>query len=119
MFNQIIVDNFCNPEYQGNITEPGIVLALSNPVCGDKVDIFINYNKEKDKFEQARFQAWGCTTSLAMSNIFCKYIENTPVSQINTITNDDIRQLLGKLEPSQQHCIDMLISLFSQLKEKI
>ena len=101
------------------MTAPEIVLALSNPVCGDKVDIFINYNKEEDKFVQARFQAWGCTTSLAMSNIFCEYIENNPVSEIRAISNDDIRQLLGKLEPSQQHCIDMLISLFSQLKEKI
>ncbi|PXY95164.1 iron-sulfur cluster assembly scaffold protein [Frischella perrara] len=119
MFNQIIVDNFCNPKYQGNMTAPEIVLALSNPVCGDKVDIFIDYNKEEDKFVQARFQAWGCTTSLAMSNIFCEYIENNPVSEIRAISNDDIRQLLGKLEPSQQHCTDMLISLFSQLKEKI
>lgn len=119
MFNQIIVDNFCDPKYQGNMTAPEIVLALSNPVCGDKVDIFINYNKEEDKFVQARFQAWGCTTSLAMSNIFCEYIENNPVSEIRAISNDDIRQLLGKLEPSQQHCTDMLISLFSQLKEKI
>ena len=101
------------------MTAPEIVLALSNPVCGDKVDIFINYNKEEDKFVQARFQAWGCTTSLAMSNIFCEYIENNPVSEIRAISNDDIRQLLGKLEPSQQHCTDMLISLFSQLKEKI
>ena len=119
MFNQIIVDNFCDPKYQGNMTAPEIVLALSNPVCGDKVDIFINYNKEEDKFVQARFQAWGCTTSLAMSNIFCEYIENNSVSEIRAISNDDIRQLLGKLEPSQQHCTDMLISLFSQLKEKI
>ncbi|MCX8648998.1 iron-sulfur cluster assembly scaffold protein [Gilliamella sp. B2776] len=119
MFNKIITDNFCDPKYQGKMTESGIKLALSNPVCGDKVDIFINYNKEEDKIEKARFQAWGCTTSLAMSNIFCKYVENNPLSQVRKISDSEIGELLGVLEPSQQHCVEMLISLFKQIKEKV
>jgi len=118
MFNPIIVDNFCKPEYQGDMINPSTILSLGNPVCGDKVDIFIKFN-EQDKISQACFQAWGCSTSLAMSNIFCRYIEGKTLFEIGNISNREMEDLLGELSPSQKHCFDMLKNLFNQLKGKI
>lgn len=118
MFNQIIVDNFCHPLYQGSLPEPTFVLSISNPVCGDKVEIDLNVNHQL-VVEDARFRAWGCTTSLAMANLFCQYVKDKTTTELAALNQESINGLLGELEPAQQHCIDMLHILLEQLKEQL
>lgn len=119
MFNEIIIDNFCNPDHQGRLTLPDIQLQLGDPVCGDKVDIDLSLDQD-GYIQEARFRAWGCTTSLAMSNQFCRYVQGKKTAEAARLPPEKIALLLGdELQPSQQHCLNMLQILFRQLGEKI
>ncbi|SHO56622.1 iron-sulfur cluster assembly scaffold protein [Vibrio quintilis] len=118
MFNSILVQHFSSPTHQGELADPDTTLALGNPVCGDKVNIDLKFAASgKDaQIIQARFRAWGCATSLAMANAFCSYVEGRSVDSLTELKEHAISALLGELEPSQQHCLDMLNELFQQLK---
>ncbi|MDC9589114.1 iron-sulfur cluster assembly scaffold protein [Xenorhabdus sp. XENO-10] len=118
MFNEIITDNFCNPDLQGSLTNPDIQLKLGNPVCGDKVNIDLSLSKD-GQINEARFQAWGCTTSLAMSNQFCRQAQGKTLTELAQLSTPEIDKMLGKLQPSQRHCLEMLHALFQQVRGHI
>ncbi|MBD2784607.1 iron-sulfur cluster assembly scaffold protein [Xenorhabdus sp. DI] len=118
MFNEIITDNFCNPDLQGSLTNPDIQLKLGNPVCGDKVDIDLSLDEER-RISKARFQAWGCTTSLAMANQFCRQIQGRTLTELSKLDTQEIDAMLGRLQPSQKHCLEMLHALFQQVRMHI
>ncbi|MBD2780741.1 iron-sulfur cluster assembly scaffold protein [Xenorhabdus szentirmaii] len=118
MFNEIITDNFCHPDFQGRLTNPDIQLKLGNPVCGDKVNIDLSLNQE-GRIREARFEAWGCTTSLAMANQFCRQIQDKALIEFAQLSLQEIDSMLGQLQPSQQHCLEMLHALFQQLRTHI
>ncbi len=117
MFNDIIVENFTNPCHQGEIENAALRLEIGNPVCGDRM--LITLETEADgQVRDARFQAWGCATSIATANVFCRYVTGRDLAQLRAATATEIAGLLGELEPSQNHCLDMLRNLFEQLAER-
>lgn len=115
MFNEIIVKNFSAPEYAAEISDATDVIELGNAVCGDRIKIQLRI--DNGLIEQAGYAAWGCATSLATGNIFCASIQNMSIAAAAKTGTEDINRMLGELDPSQHHCLEMLHSLFDQLKE--
>lgn len=116
MFNDIIVENFSAPRYAEELDSANLTLELGNPVCGDRIRVQLQL--AGGVIAKARYQAWGCATSLATGNIFCGFLDTKPLSVVQAMPPGDIASMLGELEPSQHHCLEMLRSLFAQLNEK-
>jgi nitrogen fixation NifU-like protein len=116
MFNEIIVENFSNPRFAEELASADLTLELGNPVCGDR--ILVQLQLAEGVIKKARYQAWGCATSLATGNIFCDFVDAKPLAAVLHTDEGTMANMLGELEPSQHHCLDMLRSLFKQLNEK-
>lgn len=117
MFNDIIVENFSNPAFAGEMEGADMALELGNPVCGDRIKVQLKL--DGDQIQQVRYQAWGCATSLATGNIFCAYADGQPLDKVLATSAEMMEQLLGELEPAQHHCLEMLQALFAQLKQNL
>jgi NifU-like protein involved in Fe-S cluster formation len=115
MFNEIIVKNFSDPVFATELDEATASIEIGNPVCGDRIRVQLDVND--GLIRRARYQAWGCATSLATGNVFCASIDGKPLAAVLDMTNGNIETMLGELEPSQHHCLEMLISLFQRLKQ--
>ncbi len=113
MFNDLIVKHFSNPTHTGTIADPSRVMELGNPVCGDRIRVDLRI--DGDSIVEARYQAWGCATSLATGNAFCEYIEGRTLADAAGTPSASMEALLGELEPSQMHCLEMLRTLFAGL----
>ena len=113
MFNEIIVKNFSNPEHAGIIDDPSKVIEIGNPVCGDRIKIMLG--EIGDQIVDAKYQAWGCATSLATGNVFCSMIKGKTYGELQHMDTNDIDCSLGSLDPSQMHCLEMLRLLFHDL----
>lgn len=113
MFNDIIVRHFSNPTHAGELADASRSIELGNPVCGDRIRVEIRL--DGDRIAAARYQAWGCATSLATGNAFCAHIEDKSLGEAAGASPATIEALLGELEPSQMHCLEMLRALFAQL----
>ncbi len=114
MFNDIIVSNFSDPVYAAEVDEQAAAIELGNPVCGDRIRV--QFEVADHSIHNVRYQAWGCATSLATGNIFCGHIDGKSLGEIERITRADMAQMLGEIEPSQHHCLEMLNSLFTRLR---
>lgn len=115
MYNELIVENFSSPSHSGALEAPDLTFKLGNPVCGDRIEI--DAHIADAKISEAKYRAWGCATSIATANIFCKYIEKKQLLDLVKTPKQDIEQLLGELDPSQVHCLEMLHELFAQMTQ--
>jgi NifU-like protein involved in Fe-S cluster formation len=115
MFNDIIVRNFSEPTFAAELDEATASIEIGNSVCGDRIRVQLIMND--GIIESARYQAWGCATSLATGNVFCACLNGKPLKLVRDTTDLDIEKLLGELEPSQHHCLEMLMTLFERLKQ--
>ena len=113
MYNDIIIENFSDPQHSGEINSCDYEYEIGNPVCGDRIRVQLNVKDEQ--IENVAFRAWGCATSIATANLFCASIINTPINSIAQRNENEMEQMLGELEPSQQHCVHILVGLHEKL----
>lgn len=116
MFNDIIVENFSSPRFAEELPHADLTLELGNPVCGDRIQVQLQL--AGGVISKARYQAWGCATSLATGNIFCGFVDAKPLALVLDTPAGAMADMLGELEPSQHHCLEMLRALFAQLNEQ-
>lgn len=118
MFNSVIIDNFTNPTFLGELENPTLLIESGNPVCDDRIKIGLSINN--NLIDGVGFTAYGCATSLAASNILCSFLKDQNIEDIETISRDEIIKLLGNdLEPNQMHCVDIFNDLLETIVLKI
>ncbi|WP_133408196.1 iron-sulfur cluster assembly scaffold protein [Parashewanella tropica] len=117
MYNEIIIDNFSNPQNVGELSAADLVLEIGNPVCGDRIKVYLDITD--NLINRAVFKAWGCATSIATANVFCSSIEGQNGAEIALRQPEDIEAMLGELEPSQNHCLQILEELHEKLMTKL
>ncbi len=114
MYNDIIITNFSEPEHSGEIENPHLEFEVGNSVCGDRIKIQIEMDGRK--IVRGVFRAWGCATSVATANIFCSLINGNVIETVVNCDKSEFDKMLGELEPSQHHCLDILHELHNKLK---
>jgi NifU-like protein involved in Fe-S cluster formation len=114
MFNEIIVRNFTDPQFAAELDGASASIELGNPVCGDRIRVQLDV--AQGSVRRVRYQAWGCATSLATGNIFCAHVNGQSLDKLLATPPEAIDSMLGELEPSQHHCLEMLRGLFSRLE---
>jgi nitrogen fixation protein NifU and related proteins len=118
MFSPEILDHFQNPRNAGVLEDATASVTVSNPVCGDVLQLAA---RVKDgKIIEARFLCLGCTTSIACASRLTELLSGTQVSELPKITADIVTQSLGELPPDTIHgahlAADAAQALFAALK---
>ncbi|WP_088104086.1 iron-sulfur cluster assembly scaffold protein [Halalkalibacter urbisdiaboli] len=115
MYNDKICDHFMNPRNIGVLENPKYVVEVGNPICGDTVHLYLDV--ENDKVTNIRFQAYGCTGSIATASIMTEIIKGTTFEDIGKYEREDVKVLLGELEPAHQHCVDIGLNILRYCSE--
>lgn len=114
MFNSVIVKHFNNPQNIGELDNPDHIIKIGNPVCDDQVKMHIQLGVSNDVID-VKYLAYGCATSIATASIFSSYIKGKSIVEIKNLVAKDRHEMLGELEPSQYHCLEILDSLFADI----
>ncbi len=103
IYREIIIDHYKNPRNFGKIKNPDFKSEVSNPLCGDKIKMFINI--EDDKIRDMKFMGCGCVISIATASILTEKLKAMKASEILRMSNDDALSMLEiKLSPNRQKC---------------
>ena len=92
LYQEIILDHGKNPRNKGRCKEFNREAKGHNPLCGDKVHIFLNINNEK-KVESISFEGDGCAISLASASILTETIKGKDFNVVKKIMNDFINMI--------------------------
>ncbi|MEK4567015.1 iron-sulfur cluster assembly scaffold protein [Alkalihalobacillus sp. FSL R5-0424] len=112
MFNEIISDHFMNPRNIGELDHPDFVVEIGNPICGDTVHMFLRV--ENEKILDVSYLAYGCSTSIATASIVSEKIKGKKLIELSHYQKNDVHEWLGELEPAQNHCVDIGLSILNE-----
>ncbi len=113
MYSDLIVQHFGDPQFVGDLDDKNIEFEIGNPVCGDRIQVHAITNGAT--IENIVFRAWGCATSVATADIFCEQAKGQSLEQLESRSENDMAQMLGDLEPSQQHCVSIMVALHRRI----
>lgn len=106
-YSDIILDHARNPRNLGPLPDANARGYQMNPVCGDTLALALRV--EGDRVAEARFQAEGCTASVAASSVLTEMLRGMTVERALELTHDDIAEAVGGLPASKLHSAALVI----------
>jgi nitrogen fixation NifU-like protein len=92
LYQEIILDHGKSPRNKGKCTGYNHDAQAHNPLCGDKVHIFLKLDNEK-KIIDLSFEGEGCAISLASASILTEILKGRDLSFTKKITEDFLNML--------------------------
>lgn len=106
MYQDFILELYKNPINFGKIENADMHALSHNPLCGDKVEIFIKLDESK-KVEEAKFIGSGCAISQASASLFTEEIKGKTVEEIRSMSKENILEMIKvdlRKNPSRLKC---------------
>ena len=87
LYQDIILEHGKSPRNFGKCKNYTHEAKGHNPLCGDKVQIFLNLNKDK-KVENLTFEGSGCAISMASTSIMTELVKGKSLERAKKIVFD-------------------------------
>ncbi len=92
LYQEIILDHGKNPRNKGKCPKFNRDAKGHNPLCGDKVHIYLKLDNEK-KIENISFEGEGCAISLASASILTEIIKGRDLNVVNKIIEEFLNMI--------------------------
>ena len=102
LYQEIILEHGKNPRNLKKTDNFNKDAKGYNPLCGDKVHIYLKLN-EKKKVEEASFEGSGCAISMASASIMTDLIKDKEEFEIKEIVEDFLDMIKEKPELSSKN----------------
>ena len=97
LYQEIILDHGKNPRNLRKAENFNKDAKGHNPLCGDKVHIFLKLNDNK-KVEDISFEGQGCAISMASASIMTDLLKGKEEREVQEIVNDFLEMIKEKDE---------------------
>lgn len=101
MFSEKVLDHFRNPRCAGELAEATARVEVSNPVCGDVLQLAAKV--DSGRIQEVRFLCRGCTTAIACASMVAEKMKGAELVSLSTITAQSLALWLGGLPESTYH----------------
>ncbi|MDA2936350.1 SUF system NifU family Fe-S cluster assembly protein [Patescibacteria group bacterium AH-259-L05] len=78
IYHDILLDHYKNPRNFGNLKNANKKTTISNPVCGDKINMMVLI--KNNKVNDIKFKGEGCVISTASTSLLTEYVKNKPLT---------------------------------------
>ncbi len=103
VYTETVIDHAFNPRNAGSIPQAD-GHGSDDGGCGDTLQVWLKVNN--DRIVNATFWTDGCGAIVACGSIATELARGKSVSQLMTMTQDEILTALGGLPDDQLHCAD-------------
>ena len=95
LYQEIILDHGKNPKNKGKCLGFNHEAEAHNPLCGDKVHIYLNLDKENIVIDIS-FEGEGCAISLASASILTETLKNKNLNLTKNISENFLEMIKNK-----------------------
>ena len=97
LYQEIILDHWKNPRNLRKAENFNKDAKGHNPLCGDKVHIFLKLNDNK-RLEDISFEGQGCAISMASASIMTDLLKGKEEKEVKEIVHDFLEMIKEKDE---------------------
>lgn len=101
LYSNTFKDHLTNPRNVGELTDANAIAEETNPVCGDRLCLYLRVNN--GGIEAAQFLAYGCPPTLACGSVLTEMLLGCSVGEAKRITRQDLLEAIGGLPSRKQH----------------
>jgi nitrogen fixation NifU-like protein len=87
LYREVILDHFERPRNKGKLDPHDVYEHGSNPLCGDKLDLYLNFD-EQGKVKDVKFEGSGCSISQSSISMLTEAIHGKSYDEIKKIIAD-------------------------------
>ena len=95
LYQEIILDHGKNPRNLGKFDNYNKDAKGNNPLCGDKVHVYLRLNENK-KVEDIAFEGHGCAISMASASIMTDMVRGKEEKEVKEIVADFLGMIKEK-----------------------
>lgn len=117
MYSETILEHFANPRNAGELPDANARAKVSNPVCGDVLELAITVSHQR--VQRARFRAKGCVPLMACSSILTEMIEGLTLQEAASISTARFLEKTGALPQASSHAAEMAIQAVRQVLQNL
>ena len=114
LYQEIILDHAKNPRNKGKCEGYNHDAKAHNPLCGDKVHIYLKLDKEKN-ISGLTFEGEGCAISLASASILTDTLKGRDLQFSRKVTDDFLNMLKNKSKITLNSLTEDQITTISSL----
>ena len=116
LYQEIILDHGKNPRNKGRCEGYTNDAKAHNPLCGDKVHIYLKLNNEK-LIEDLSFEGEGCAISLASASILTEVTKGKDLSFIKKLSEDFLNMIKNKTKITLNSLTDDQVTTITSLSD--
>jgi nitrogen fixation protein NifU and related proteins len=117
MYPPAVLDHYQHPRNQGELPNATAKVEVSNPVCGDTLELSVRV--ENSRIAAARFRTRGCPPAIACSSLLTEMLVGKTISEVREITADQIATALGGLPPATRHSCQLAEDALDALLDRL
>jgi nitrogen fixation protein NifU and related proteins len=117
MYSPELQDHYKRPRNQGELPDATARVEVTNPVCGDTLDLAVRV--EDGRIAAARFRTRGCPPAIACSSLLTEMLTGKTLSEVEEITAEQISEALGGLPPATKHASQLAEDSLDALLDKL
>ena len=114
LYQEIILEHGKNPKNKGKCNDYNRDAEGFNPLCGDKVHIYLKIDKDK-AIKDSSFEGEGCAISLASASILTDTLKGKDLQFSKKVTDDFLNMLKKKTKITLNSLSEDQITTISSL----
>jgi nitrogen fixation NifU-like protein len=105
MYREVILDHYKNPRGHGVIEGADAQAEGLNPLCGDEVTIYVQFEEDGETIDEVKFSGRGCAISQASTSMLMEMVKGRKADQIAALPKEELLEEIGiPLTPIRLKC---------------
>jgi nitrogen fixation protein NifU and related proteins len=105
MYREVILDHYKNPRGHGVIEDADAHAEGLNPLCGDEVTIYVQFDEDGETIDEVKFSGRGCAISQASTSMLMEMVKGRKADEIAALPKEDLLEEIGiPLTPIRLKC---------------
>ena len=105
MYREVILEHYKNPRGHGVIEDADAQAEGLNPLCGDEVTIYVQFEEDGETIDEVKFSGRGCAISQASTSMLMEMVKGRKADEIAALPKEELLEEIGiPLTPIRLKC---------------
>jgi nitrogen fixation NifU-like protein len=115
-YGPVFLDHFHRPRNVGTLEDPDVHVRVSNPVCGDVLDLYLDW--DGDRIGLIRYRVFGCPAAVAAASCLSETVRGSTRAEAAGLGPERLIEILGGLPRTKRHGASLAAEGLKQLLKK-